>query len=42
MGLLARLQARFSCRALMLDLLYEPAEPRPSPYQPTELSLLGL
>ncbi len=41
-GLLARLGAQVECRQLVLDLLYEPSEPRPSPYQATELGLLGV
>jgi hypothetical protein len=41
-ALLARLGARLSYRAKMLDLLYEPGEKRPPPFSDSELALLNL
>lgn len=37
-ALMARLGAEVDCRSLALDWLYEPHEPRPRPYTPSEIA----
>jgi predicted unusual protein kinase regulating ubiquinone biosynthesis (AarF/ABC1/UbiB family)/DNA-binding transcriptional regulator YiaG len=41
-ALLARLEAKGDFRGALLDVLYEPNEPRPAPYTETELAFFGL
>ena len=38
-ALLARLEAKADFRGALLDVLYEPGEPRPAPYTEAELGL---
>lgn len=39
-NVLAKLRATVPCRSILLDLIYEPGEVRPSPYTPAELEWL--
>jgi hypothetical protein len=37
-ALMGRLGSKIDCRSIMLDLVYEPHEPRPRPYSAAEIA----